>query len=114
MKSAVLGALVLAGLVIATLVGLPGSHQVLAERAGPDEVGAGQGMIALSCTTDDNRQQITLIDPLSRVMSVYHVDGKTGYITLKSVRNVTWDLQIMELNGVSPLPREVRSLVEGN
>ena len=36
----------------------------------------------------------------------------TGQIELKSVRNVQWDLLIEEFNGVRPLPREIRALLE--
>jgi hypothetical protein len=45
-------------------------------------------------------------------MSVYHIDRQTGEIALRSVRNVAWDLQMEEFNGVSPSPREIRSLLE--
>ena len=29
-----------------------------------------------------------------------------------SVRNIHWDLQMMEFNGVNPLPREIRLQLE--
>ena len=44
-------------------------------------------------------------------MAVYHVDRATGKITLKSVRNVRWDLLLDEFNGTNPAPREIRALV---
>ena len=53
--------------------------------------------------------EVTVVDPRTRVMSVYHVDAKSGEIVLKSVRNIHWDLQMIEFNAVSPLPREIRS-----
>jgi hypothetical protein len=37
------------------------------------------------------------------------VDAKSGEIVLKSVRNNHWDLQMIEFNATSPLPREIRS-----
>jgi hypothetical protein len=66
-------------------------------------------LIALPTQVDNARQQITVIDPNKRVICVYHVDLPTGSVTLKSVRNISGDLQIDDFNGVSPLPRDVRA-----
>ncbi len=41
-------------------------------------------------------------------MCVYHIDA-SGVITLKSARNIHWDLQMEQYNGTSPLPRDIRS-----
>ena len=60
----------------------------------------------------DNRQLVTIVDPKTRVMAVYLIDGATGSIALKGVRPVHWDLQLAEFNCTSPLPQEIRSLVE--
>ena len=59
----------------------------------------------------ESGQQLTVIDATKRAMAVYHVDKATGRVTLKSVRQVHWDLQLEEFNGVSPLPREIQSLL---
>jgi hypothetical protein len=68
-------------------------------------------LIALSYDSE-GRQQVTLIDPRTRVMAVYHVDRATGALSLKSVRNVHWDLQIEDFNSANPTPREIRALTE--
>ncbi len=61
----------------------------------------------------DGRQQITLIDSRNRTIAVYQVDPRNGAITLRSVRNVNWDLQMDEFNGGGkPSPKEIRSLLE--
>jgi hypothetical protein len=52
---------------------------------------------------------VTVIDPRQRVMSIYHVDRATGEIALRSVRNLTWDLQLIEFNSGKPLPQDIRS-----
>ena len=70
------------------------------------------GLVALPSDVDDRHQQITLIDPLARTMVVYHIDKSSGEVTLRSVRNIHWDLQMDEFNGKTPLPREIRSLLE--
>ena len=68
--------------------------------------------MAMSHDGGDGRQQITVIDPKQRVMAVYHVDRATGGLALKSVRNLTWDLQIEDYNSGSPAPRDIRALKE--
>src|SRR4051794_1024461 len=89
--------------------------QVLAQpgagQAVDKSVPAGQ-LMALSVELADGRQQITLIDPRTRVISVYQIDRASGEISLKSVRSVHWDLQMDEFNSDSPSPKEIRSLLE--
>ena len=52
---------------------------------------------------------VTVIDTSQRTMAVYHIDRATGEITLKSVRNFTWDLQMKDFNTGKPLPQDIRS-----
>jgi hypothetical protein len=52
---------------------------------------------------------VTVVDPRQRVMGVYHVDRATGEISLKSIRNITWDLQMMVHNSGKPLPQDIRN-----
>ena len=61
---------------------------------------------------DEHHGLLTLVDPKSRVVSVYHIDRTTGEIALKSVRNVNWDLQMMQFNSKTPLPREIQGMLE--
>jgi hypothetical protein len=68
-------------------------------------------LLALS-TDADGRQQITVIDPKQKVLAVYHVDRTTGAISLRSVRNLQWDLLIEDFNSTNPTPREVRALTQ--
>ncbi len=74
--------------------------------------GHSAGMLAFSTTLAEDRQQITIIDPATRVMSVYHIEPKSGEIVLRAVRNVTWDLEMTVFNGTSPLPQEIRSQLQ--
>lgn len=73
---------------------------------------ASSELIALPAQIDNTRQQLTVIDPRTHVLSVYHLDLATGSVTLKSVRNLSWDLQLDEFNGNKPLPREIRSQLQ--
>jgi hypothetical protein len=71
-------------------------------------------LIALATGLDENRQQVVLIDPRTQVMGVYHIKRETGEIVLKSVRNFSWDLQLVQFNGTQPLPQEIRGLLNAN
>jgi hypothetical protein len=112
MRLMVLGALIGAGLVIAAVGLLGHGGEVYAQRAPLPATGADAGLIALSAMTGDNAQMVTLIDPKLRAMSVYRIELASGKIKLVSVRNVNWDLQMMQLNSENPLPQEIRSLLE--
>ena len=46
-----------------------------------------------------------------RRIGILLFDG-VGELALKSVRNIQWDLQMTEFNGVAPLPRDIRAMLE--
>jgi len=69
-------------------------------------------LIALSSDANEGSQQVTVIDPQARVMSVYHISHASGAITLKSVRSIQADLLMDEYNTDSPLPREIRAILQ--
>ena len=114
MRFAVLGLAVVAGLVIVgSAVGQ--RREAPGERIGAratDRAIPSSEMIALSSENADGNQQVVLIDPKSHVMSVYHVARSSGTISLKSVRNVHWDLQMDEFNSGTPSPQEIRAMLD--
>ncbi|MBP3693349.1 MAG: hypothetical protein J6J31_02780 [Thermoguttaceae bacterium] len=76
-----------------------------------------QNLIAFSETLNLSSgpiQQITLIDPIQKVLCVYHISMTTGQIELKSARKVEWDLQLIFLNSRKPLPQDVQAIIEQN
>jgi hypothetical protein len=109
MRHSFVGALLIAGLVIAATAGRTSSHPA------PDPPGdyssriESGDLITHVTAADGQPQLVTVIDPRARVMAVYHVDRSTGQITPKSVRNFTWDLQMIEFNSGNPLPQDIRS-----
>lgn len=110
MRNVVVGALVCAGLVF---VALGWSGPDVEAHAGSDgETARGHDLITSTLPLDDHRTQLTVIDPQTRVVSVYHIQSETGEIALKSVRCIHWDLQMVEFNSVHPQPREIRALLE--
>lgn len=59
-----------------------------------------------------NGQHVTIVNASRGTMLVYHVDGQSGQITLKSSRRLTWDFSLDEYNATAPLPTEIRQMVE--
>jgi hypothetical protein len=108
----VLGAVLGVVVVLAVAVLVAPSGEALAQRPGPTQSESNGGLIALSMPSGAERQVVTVIDPRQRSMSVYHVELATGEITLKSVRNIQWDLQMMDFNGTNPLPKEIRAVLD--
>lgn len=80
--------------------------------AGPANSGVGSELITLTSPLGDFGQQLIVIDPKLRSLSVYHVSAATGELSLKSARNFHWDLQFSHFNNVGPTPQEIRSLIE--
>jgi hypothetical protein len=82
---------------------------VPAERTPPADQ-----LIALPFEAADGKQQVTIVDPRTRVIAVYQVDKVNGSLALRSVRNVHWDLLMEEYNTShgSPTPRDIRALAE--
>jgi hypothetical protein len=111
MRIAVVGASTFVGLVLAAVISAVGPNVGFAQRPATASTSS-TGLVTLSTQAGENRQQVTLIDPATRTMAVYHIDVTTGEIALKSVRNVNFDLQMMEFNGKSPLPNEIRAILE--
>jgi hypothetical protein len=112
MRRTGLGALV--GAVLVLLAGLlvESRNQAAAQPNGGPEVGG--ELITFTSPAPENRQLLTVIDPRSRAMAVYQIDSTTGVVSLKSVRNIQWDLMMSEFNGVSPLPREIQGMVQNH
>ena len=107
MRNAVLGALVIASLWM-LVAGVAGGRDRLAAAGPVASEGAGQELVTLATPVGDNRQMLTIVDPRTRAICVYHVELATGAIALKSVRHIHWDLQMTEYNTLAPLPREIQ------
>ena len=119
MRGLVGGALLVLAVLVVGVVGLAdaqaprASHdRAVTDRISQDRAASSPDLMALSHDGPDGRQQITIVDPRQRVMAVYHVDRVSGALALKSVRNLTWDLQIEDFNSGTPAPRDIRALKE--
>jgi hypothetical protein len=84
--------------------------------ADPAYVSTGQGVspggeaLVTHVIAQENRPHtLVVVDSQHRSLAVYHVDLTTGKLALKSVRNVSWDLQMRDYNTEDPLPQDIRS-----
>jgi hypothetical protein len=55
---------------------------------------------------------LTVVDPQTHVLAVYHISRDNGEIKLKAVRNFELDLRLIDFNGGSPKPEEIRKMFE--
>ena len=113
MKTAVLGVLAGAVLAVVAIAGSDRRDEAFAQRLGAVPANAAGGeLIVQLLSTGDKSQLLAVIDPRQRAMGVYQIDPATGKITLWSVRNLQWDLQMAEFNTGNPPPREIRAMLE--
>ncbi|MEQ8211223.1 MAG: hypothetical protein RH917_15455 [Lacipirellulaceae bacterium] len=59
--------------------------------------------------------QAILVDPQTKVMSVYHIGAlgeEKGKIQLKSVRPLRWDMELNSYQTGKPLPEDLRNAAE--
>jgi hypothetical protein len=109
MQRSLIGVL-LGTLLVVALTAVPGSSEPNAAGQGPVASFSSAPLIANVASTDGGPQIVTVIDPTQRVLAVYHVDKTSGEIALKSVRNLTWDLQLLDFNSQKPLPKDIRDM----
>jgi len=69
------------------------------------------GLVIHSVTATGGGQLMIMVEPSTRMMAVYHVDGASGKVSLRSVRNLQWDLLIENFNGGNPSPEEIRNML---
>jgi len=70
----------------------------------------GNEVQTVSVMLPNGMQQIVIHDTRTMRMAVYQIDGGSGRIQLKSVRDLTWDLKMEHFNGQSPLPAELKQM----
>lgn len=70
------------------------------------------GLIAHFLPEEGRATAVTVIDPQTKVMSVYHIGRENGQIQLKSVRPLQWDMEMTGYNTADPTPQEIRAGLE--
>ena len=113
MKTIMLGALAGVFVVAAVLFASAENGEAQVNAAAVQQpAGLNEGLLAFSETVGQSYQQVTVIDPRSQTMCVYHIELSSGQIALRSVRKIQWDLRMTDFNGTKPLAGEVKALSE--
>jgi hypothetical protein len=96
--------------VLATWLAFPG--EISAQRTG--RAGAEcAGLWASDSPLPDGRRLLMVVDPATRHAAVYHVDADRGTLTLRSARDMSWDLMVEDFNAQEPKPSALRNLFQG-
>ena len=61
---------------------------------------------------DEGRRLLVVIDAATRRAAVYHLDVASGSLTLKSARDLSWDLSLDEFNVQEPRPAALRKMLQ--
>ena len=94
-----------------------GSGGVAAQRAGRSLPAGGTGeqpgpLWTLATPLDDGRQMLLVVDQQNRTLAIYHVDPAAGTLTLKSTRDIRWDLMVEDFNCQEPRPAALKKMLE--
>jgi len=74
---------------------------------------AGTGPLWISeSRLDDTRRLLVVIDEVGRHAALYHVDAAAGTLTLKSTRDIAWDLSVGDFNAQEPKPAAIQRMLQ--
>ena len=101
------------GIAIVPLFAAAGAAAQRAARA-PAAASTGHPGALWAATTplDDGRQMLLVVDQEQRALAVYHLDPATGTVSLKSSRDISWDLIVGDFNAQEPRPASLRKMLE--
>jgi hypothetical protein len=94
---------------MAAVVALQGGG--LASQRPPGPADAGPLWISES-RLDDGRRLLVVVDQAGRRAAVYHLDGTAGTLTLRSTRDLSWDLLVEDFNAQEPKPAALRKMLQ--
>ena len=98
--------------VVIAAAGLAWSAEAQQPASMPNFGAAGQLITYLIPSTDAKPTALTIVEPATKRIVVYHIDKTSGEITLKSARNISGDLGLDYWNSGSPLPSEIMQGIE--
>lgn len=104
--------IVAAGLLAVAAAWLAWPRELAAQRASRPGVDQG-GLWVSDSALPDGRRLLLVVDPVTRHTAVYHVDADRGTLTLRSTRDISWDLMVEDFNAQDPKPAALRNLLNG-
>ncbi len=92
-----------------SLTGIAQNPMPVVVKAAPEPTGYIVDFVSFVDPNNQAKQMraITVVDPVSKRICVYHEDLSEGTVKLCSVRRIQGDLQIEEFNPTKPTPRQV-------
>jgi NADH dehydrogenase FAD-containing subunit len=57
---------------------------------------------------------LLVVDPHLKNAAVYHVDAAAGTLTLKSTRDISYDLLVGDFNAQAPKPADLKKMLEAS
>ena len=108
MRTALLGGLMTAGLFLAMARGQNREASVYSSVTSHGNNPALE-LVTHFAQSNNGPHALVVVDPKQKVLGVYHVNATTGSISLKSVRQIRWDLEMIQFNSENPSPQEIRS-----
>jgi hypothetical protein len=97
-------------LVVLAAAGLWQGGRSAAERLAAPR---GQGPLWISeSVLDEGRRLLLVVDQAGRQLAVYHVDAAAGTVSLKSTRDITWDLMVGDFNAQEPRPAALQKMLQ--
>lgn len=105
LRTAALAAIILGTAAVA-------SSQPPGPRPTPASPPGAAGLWISESPLDEGRRLLVVIDATTRRAAVYHLDVASGSLTLKSTRDLTWDLSLDEFNVEEPRPASLRKMLQ--
>jgi len=105
------GGAALAIVVVAASIWSQGRWTV-AQRPAAVEPAGGTGLWISTGPLDEQRRLLLVVDPQFKNAAVYHVDAAAGTITLKSTRDISYDLLVGDFNAQAPKPADLKKMLD--
>jgi hypothetical protein len=86
--------------------------RTVAQRPAAADPAAAPGLWISTGPLDDHRRLLLVVDPQLKNAAVYHVDAAAGTLTLKSTRDISYDLLVGDFNAQAPKPAELKKMLE--
>ncbi|MFM7137454.1 MAG: hypothetical protein ACKO1M_10360 [Planctomycetota bacterium] len=100
----------LAAVVVLGAIGIWQARELAAQRA---TVPGGGGPLWISeSRLDDTRRLLVVIDEVGRHAAIYHIDAASGTLTLRSTRDISWDLSVGDFNAQEPRPGAIQRMLQ--
>lgn len=61
---------------------------------------------------DDVTRLLTVVDQESRRVAIYQINTQTGTLTLRSTRDISWDLMVSDFNAQEPRPAALQKMLQ--